>query len=196
MCSLGVQIFGGYGFTKEYPQEQLLRDCKITQIYEGTNGIQAMDLLGRKLNQSKGDAFQDLLGEVQKTIDGAKEMDTLTSLAHALEANLNQLKETAAHLSHQVRSSDVLTAFAHAHAFLDVTGDTLMAWMLLWRAALAAKKLSGSPKKKDLAFYDGQIKSAQFFIRSILPPSRGKMEVIMAGDAAVVEIAEDAFGGK
>ena len=196
MCSLGVQIFGGYGFTKEYPQEQLLRDCKITQIYEGTNGIQAMDLLGRKLNQSKGEAFQDLLGEVEKTIDGAKEIDTLTSLAHALEENLNQLKETAAHLSHQVRSSDVLTAFAHAHAFLDVTGDTLMAWMLLWRATVAAEKLEDISKKRDQTFYEGQIKSAQFFIASILPPSRGKMDVIMAGDATVVEISEEAFGGK
>jgi len=64
MCSHGVQVFGGYGFTKEYPQEQLLRDCKITQIYEGTNGIQAMDLLGRKLGLNKGKAFNDLLDEI------------------------------------------------------------------------------------------------------------------------------------
>ncbi|HKK90675.1 MAG TPA: acyl-CoA dehydrogenase family protein, partial [Desulfobacteraceae bacterium] len=54
LCSDGIQVFGGYGFTREYPQEQLLRDCKITQIYEGTNGIQAMDLLGRKLGLNKG----------------------------------------------------------------------------------------------------------------------------------------------
>ncbi|MCG8567882.1 MAG: acyl-CoA dehydrogenase, partial [Desulfobacterales bacterium] len=63
LCSTGVQIFGGYGFTKEYPQEQLLRDCKITQIYEGTNGIQAMDLIGRKLGLNKGQSFMDLMNE-------------------------------------------------------------------------------------------------------------------------------------
>lgn len=57
MCGHGVNIYGGYGYTQEYPQEQLLRDCKITQLYEGTNGIQAMDLIGRKLGLNKGQSF-------------------------------------------------------------------------------------------------------------------------------------------
>jgi len=75
LCSQGVQVFGGYGFTKEYPQEQLLRDCKITHIYEGTNGIQAMDLLGRKLTLNKGDAFKTLLSEMENTILQAQETE-------------------------------------------------------------------------------------------------------------------------
>ena len=69
-----MQVYGGYGYIKEYPQEQLLRDCRITLIYEGTNGIQAMDLLGRKLGLNKGKAVMDLFGEIQKTINGAKEI--------------------------------------------------------------------------------------------------------------------------
>ena len=73
VCSTGVQVYGGYGFTREYPQEQLLRDCRITMIYEGTNGIQAMDLLGRKLGMNKGKPIMDLMVEIQKTIARAKE---------------------------------------------------------------------------------------------------------------------------
>ena len=68
VCSHGVQVYGGYGYIRDYPMEQLLRDCRITMIYEGTNGIQAMDLLGRKLGLNKGKPVMDLLGEIQKSI--------------------------------------------------------------------------------------------------------------------------------
>jgi alkylation response protein AidB-like acyl-CoA dehydrogenase len=67
ICSHAIQVYGGYGYIKEYPLEQLLRDCRITMIYEGTNGIQAMDLLGRKLGMNKGKPIMDLLGEIQKS---------------------------------------------------------------------------------------------------------------------------------
>ena len=77
VCAQGIQVYGGYGYIREYPQEQLLRDCKITSIYEGTNGIQAMDLLGRKLGMNKGRPFMNLLGEMNKTIAAAKEIDSL-----------------------------------------------------------------------------------------------------------------------
>lgn len=72
MCSIGIQVFGGYGYTADYPVEKLMRDVRITPIYEGTNGIQAMDLLGRKLGMKKGKLFMDLLGEMNKTIAEGK----------------------------------------------------------------------------------------------------------------------------
>jgi len=196
LCSDGVQIFGGYGFTKEYPQEQLLRDCKITQIYEGTNGIQAMDLLGRKLGLNKGKAFTDLIAEVTKTIETAKTAEGLDSLAVNLEKSLTKLMETAKSLGGVMGEGKVELAFAHAHPFLDVTGDVLMAWMLLWRAVIATQKLADKPKKKDVAFYQGQLASAKFFIASVLPVSNGKMEAIMDADPAAVDIADEAFASK
>jgi len=196
MCSQGVHVFGGYGFTKEYPQEQLLRDCKITQIYEGTNGIQAMDLLGRKLGLNKGRAFTDLLAEVQKTIDAAKDIPGLKPLADMVDATVVKLMETVKSLGAVMGTNNIAAAFAQAHPFLDVTGDTLMAWMLLWRATIATRKLADKPKKKDIYFYEGQLKSARFFINSVLPVARGKMEVIMAGDTAALDISDEAFGSK
>ncbi|WDP90924.1 MAG: acyl-CoA dehydrogenase [Desulfobacter sp.] len=196
LCSDGVQIFGGYGFTKEYPQEQLLRDCKITQIYEGTNGIQAMDLLGRKLGLNKGKAFTDLLAEVSKTIEGAKAVEGLGDQAAALETALNTLMKTAKSLGGLMGDGKIENAFAFAHPFLCVTGDVLMAWMLVWRATIAAEKLAAKPKKKDMAFYKGILASARYFTASILPATLGKAEAVMAGDGVVMEIEEEAFASK
>ena len=196
MCSHGVQIFGGYGFTKEYPQEQLLRDCKITQIYEGTNGIQAMDLLARKLFLNKGQSFKDLTDEIQKTVEQAAEIQNLKTLAKNLDKALIHLKEVARNIGKTLRSENMMHAFANATPFLDVTGDVIMAWMHLWRAVVASEKLELKPKKKDIEFYSGLLKSAQFFINTVLPVSRGKMDVIIANDTTVNDISEAAFGGK
>ncbi|MGD9248977.1 MAG: acyl-CoA dehydrogenase [Desulfobacteraceae bacterium] len=194
VCNLGMQVYGGYGYIKEYPQEQLVRDCRITQIYEGTNGIQAMDLLGRKLGLNQGKPIMDLMGEVQNIIGQAKELEPLKPLAESLDKALNKLAEVAMHLGGIAMSPQVLNAFAAAHPFLEASGDVVNAWMLLWRAVISATKLDGGAKKKDQCFYQGQIKSAEFFIQSILPITMGKMDAIMANSSAAVEIDDKSFG--
>jgi hypothetical protein len=196
VCSTGVQVFGGYGYIKEYPQEQLLRDCRITLIYEGTNGIQAMDLLGRKLGMNKGKPIMDLMGEIQQVIAKAKASDGLKDYAAKLEKALNRLGEVAMHLGATAMSPKVMSAFAFAHPFMDAAGDVVMAWMLLWRGVIAADQLEKGAKKKDQAFYEGQLKSVAYFIQAVLPVTMGKMDAIMATCEAVVDISEDAFGGK
>lgn len=197
VCSLGVQVYGGYGYIKEYPMEQLMRDCRITQIYEGTNGIQAMDLLGRKLGMNKGKPIMDLLGEVQQTIAAAKSISSLQDVSAKVEAAVNKLGEVALHIGQTAMSADTrMNAFAHAYSFMEVFGDVVFAWLLLWRASIAAQNLENGARKKDVAFYEGQIKSVEFFAHSILPVSLGKMNVILAADSTAVDISEDAFGGK
>jgi alkylation response protein AidB-like acyl-CoA dehydrogenase len=196
VCSLGVQIYGGYGYIKEYPQEQLLRDVRITMIYEGTNGIQAMDLLGRKLGMNKGKPVMDLLEKIQTTIAGAKKQGLIGGLAEKLEIAINKLGEVGMHIGAQAMSPEVMNAFAFANSFMEVTGDVIMAWMLLWRASIAAEKIEKGARKKDVAYYEGQIKSAEFFVHSILPVAMGKMDTILAGNDAVIKISEDSFGGK
>ncbi len=192
MCSHAMQVYGGYGYIKEYPVEQLLRDCRITMIYEGTNGIQAMDLLGRKLGMKKGKYFMNLLGEMQKTIAEAKEAG-LEEYTAKLETAINKLGEVAMHMGKTAMSEKVLNAFAFAHPFMEVVGDVVTAWMLLWRASVAAPKIEQS--KKDADFYKGQVKSAEFFLSSILPITLGKMEAILATNGAAMEIEESSFGG-
>ena len=195
MCSQGLQVYGGYGYIKEYPMEQLLRDCRITMIYEGTNGIQAMDLLGRKLGLNQGKPIMDLLGEIQKTLAEAKKMERLQGDAKRVEKAVNRLGEVALHLGQTAMSPKVLHAFAYAHPFLDVSGDVVLAWLHLWRATVAATALEKGAKKKDAAFYEGQLKSAEFFIHTILPVTNGKMKAILETNGAIVDIPEAAFGG-
>jgi alkylation response protein AidB-like acyl-CoA dehydrogenase len=195
MCSQGLQVYGGYGYIKEYPMEQLLRDCRITMIYEGTNGIQAMDLLGRKLGLNQGKPIMDLLGEIQKTLAEAKKLERLQGDAERVEKTVNRLGEVALHLGQTAMSPKVLHAFAYAHPFLDVSGDVVLAWLHLWRAAAAATALEKGAKKKDAAFYEGQLKSAEFFIHTILPVTNGKMKAILETNGAIVDIPEAAFGG-
>ncbi len=196
VCNIGMQVYGGYGYIKEYPQEQLVRDCRITMIYEGTNGIQAMDLLGRKLGMNEGKPIMDLLGEVQSVIAMAKAIPSLTGLAERLTETVNKLGEVAMHMGKTAMSEKALDAFAFAYPFMEVMGDVAMAWMLLWRASIAAKRLEEGAKKKDQAFYEGQTRSAEFFIHSILPTSMGKMNAILNCNDAITRISEDAFGGK
>jgi len=195
VCVQAVQVYGGYGYIKEYPVEQLVRDCKITSIYEGTDGIQAMDLLGRKIGMDQGRVFMNFLGEIQKTIATARQSRELEDLAHEMEIAVNKLGEVAMSIGHKAMSAEFKAAFAFAFPFLEVMGDVIMAWMLLWRAALAQQQLAAGPKKKDVDFYQGQIKSAEFFIHAVLPATLGKMNGIVKGNGAAVEISEAAFGG-
>jgi hypothetical protein len=208
VCEQAIQVYGGYGYTKEYPVEQLYRDCKITSIYEGTNGIQAMDLLGRKLGMKKGTVFLDFLNEIKTAIVSARKIPRLEDLAGRVETALNRLSEVAMHISKTAYSRDMKLAFAYAHPFMEVVGDVTMAWMLLWRAAAAVprlEKLAGSAdeeaiqskvaKNKDAAFYDGQLKAAEFFITSLLPVTIGKMNAIAAPNPAAIDIHEKSFGG-
>jgi alkylation response protein AidB-like acyl-CoA dehydrogenase len=208
VCEQAIQVHGGYGYTKEYPVEQLYRDCKITSIYEGTNGIQAMDLLGRKLGMNQGAVFMDLLGEINAAIAKAGQIPRLEKPAAAVAKALSRLGEIALHLGKTAVSKDLKLAFAYAHPFLEVVGDVVMAWMLLWRAAVAVpqlEKLAGSTdehairskvaRNKDAAFYDGQLKTAEFFIHAMLPATLGKMNAIAASNPAAIDIDEKSFGG-
>jgi hypothetical protein len=207
ICVQAVQVFGGYGYTQDYPVEQLLRDCKITSIYEGTNGIQAMDLLGRKLGLKKGAVFMSLLQEMQKTIEQAKSFAALKDLHPKVGAAVTRLGEIAMHIGQTAMSPDFKTAFAFAQPFQDAMGDIVMAWMHLWRATLAVPKLDDlvggltGParekklgKNKEAAFYDGQLKTATYFINTILPVTMGKMEAIAVTDNSAVAIHEASFG--
>lgn len=195
VCIQAIQVYGGAGYTKDYLPEQYARDCKIASIYEGCSGIQAMDLLARKIGAKKGAVFMQFLGEINKTVAEAKAVDGLKELAASLEKAVNKLGETSMQLGKQATSADFKVAFAHSLPFLYACGDTIMAWMLLWRAVVASEKLGNGAKKKDTAFYQGELKTAEFFIQTELPQTMGRMEAIGSGCKAAIEIGDESFGG-
>lgn len=204
VCNDAIQTFGGYGYTKEYPVEQLARDVKITTIYEGTTGIQAMDLLARKIPMQGGKVFIDFLNQIGATITEAKKIDGLAAMAARLEATSDKLAKTAQELATAVRSPKVLAAFAHACPFLEAMGDLFLGWMHLWRAVVAAPALARIAGGKDIkevvagnkeaAYYDGLVKTAAFFINTVLPVTMGKMDSIMILDDSAVAISDVSLG--
>jgi len=189
-----MQVFGGSGYIKDYPIEQLLRDSKIHTIYEGTNGIQAIDFLGRKLGMNNGAVYMAFDAEIRKATRDAKDVEELKEFAEILESTMDQLAKTAGELG-KMTTTQLKTAFSFATSFQDAVGDVTMAWMLLWRATIAAKRLQKLRKgKKQAVFYEGQIRSAEFFCSSVLPLISAKLSVIRKGNDAVVKIPVAAYG--
>jgi alkylation response protein AidB-like acyl-CoA dehydrogenase len=189
VCVEAMQVFGGYGYTKEYPVEQMVRDCKIASIYEGANGIQAMDFLGRKISGSKGEMLKALVHEINLTIETAKKQDRLKELAEKLESGVALLETTCTNASRAMFSTHAASAFASAHPLMEATGDIIMAWMLLWRAVIADEKL----QSKDASFYRGKIKAAEFFITTLLPVTLGKLNAVTYENNPAADMDEGLF---
>lgn len=195
VCIKAIQVYGGAGYIKEYPVEQIARDCKIASIYEGTDGIQAMDLLGRKLGMNNGMVFMEFISEIRKIAEKATNFDSVKELGEKAALLVKRLGDVAMHIGKTAMSANFKTAFAHSVPFLEVAGDSVMAWMLLWRATLAAENLENGAKKKEIPFYEGQIKTAEYFITNILPVTFGKMDSIEASGDSAITISDASFGG-
>ncbi|MFA5905466.1 MAG: acyl-CoA dehydrogenase [Desulfobacula sp.] len=189
VCVEAMQIFGGYGYTREYPVEQMVRDCKIASIYEGANGIQAMDFLGRKVAGSKGHMLKALVNEINLTIETARKQERLKGLAEKLESGVALLETTCTNAGRAIFSAQAASAFACAHPLMEATGDIIMAWMLLWRAVIADEKL----QSKEASFYKGKIKAAEFFIFTILPATLGRLTAVTYENNPAADMDEDLF---
>jgi hypothetical protein len=196
VTNLGMQVYGGYGYIKEYPQEQLVRDTRITMIYEGTNGIQALDLLGRKTVMDGGKSLMAMAAEIQKIVNRAKEIEQLKPLAEKTEAIVKRLGDSAMHLGKSMMEGQVLNALAYSYTFMEIVGDVIMAWMLLWRACVASDLLTKGTRKKDEKYLEGQVKQANFFIKTFLPVTNGKIDAIMESCCAAIDMDDESFGGK
>ncbi len=194
VCVQAVQVFGGYGYTRDFPVEQLVRDTKIASIYEGTDGVQAMDLLGRKLGMEKGQVFMSLLEAMNHTIEKAREHERLVPLADRLDKSVQALGATAMAIGGAAMSENCKTAFAHAHPFLEATGDMCMGWMHLWRALAAIQALETVKKKKDQAFYEGIVSVSGFFMETVLPVTFGRMKSVQGLSNAALSIEDTALG--
>ncbi len=194
VCVQAMQVYGGAGYTQDYPVEQYTRDCKIASIYEGTSGIQALDLMGRKLPMKKGQVFMDFIGEIQATIAKAREMDEVRELAERLGKTVGFMGDAAMHLGAMAMEGKIKPALAHSLPFLHAMGDVIMAWMLVWRAAVATRRMEKA-SNKDKAFYAGQVKTAEFYIKTVLHETAGRFKSIKETCDAAITIPDEGFGG-
>ncbi|MEC7471746.1 MAG: acyl-CoA dehydrogenase C-terminal domain-containing protein [Pseudomonadota bacterium] len=168
----GQQVFGGHGFIREWGQEQLVRDCRITQIYEGTNGIQALDLMGRKIVGSGGTMYQAFVDEIRAFVAGAG--TDLNEFTEPLKAALDNLDELTAWVIDQAKANPNEIGAASVE-YLHVFGYTAYAYMWARMAAVAlAKQGEGD-------FYQSKLGTARFYFARLLPRIHSLTASVKAG---------------
>lgn len=169
-AALAIQTLGGYGFTTDFPVQQLYRDLKIMSLYEGTTGIQSLDLLGRKVSIQNGKALKLLVASINATMKEAVEIGRLTPYANKLGNELQRMGKVLEHLSGYTLKSDTERYLADATVFMEMAGHIVIAWQWLKMAIIAATKIKKSDfQSNSLAFYEGKIHTMEFFFKYELP---------------------------
>jgi butyryl-CoA dehydrogenase len=181
IASLGVQVHGGMGFVEETGAAQYLRDARITTIYEGTTGIQAGDLVGRKIARDGGGAAKGWIGEVKK-LDG--QLAAHPELRRTLADGVKAVEECVEFI---VGAKDPRVPFAGAVPFLKLMGIVAGGWQMA-RAALAAGKASG-----DDSFHKAKIATARFYADHVLVQAPALRNTVVNGAAGVMALSEDQF---
>ena len=185
------QVLGGHGYIREHGIEQFVRDARIAQIYEGTNGIQAMDLVGRKLPRENGRAIRAFFEVVGRDIAEARADGDPAGVASALEPALQDLQAATIWLA-QNAPANPDNAGAGAYAYMDLMGLVSLGWMWLKMARAAAKAIeSGGDEGK--AFYDAKLTTAAFYAARELPLSTALRRKIEAGADTLMKIPAEAF---
>ena len=194
ICTKAMDVYGGYGYCQEYPVEQYLRDCKITQIYEGTNQIQAMDLVGRKLGMNRGMNVIHLFGEITKTIEKLKTLEVLRPSAAKLQEALDAVAELPLMFVEFFKSGRAAIPIQNVEPFLAVMGDVVCGWLLLKGAGIALEKIDSLDVcDLDVSFYRGKVMAARFFAAEILPTVTARCGIIKENEALAVEMSEESF---
>ncbi len=187
VCVTALQVFGGYGYIGEYPVEQHVRDAKITSIYEGTNGIQAMDMLGRKMRKGQGMLFMSWLNEANEELDRCRTIAGLADEVAGLERARDQLGQTAMHLGMVGGQGNLRGAMLQATPFLELFGLVVLGLHSLWQARIAHLAIQAGARPEDLKFYKGKLMNARFYIKNVLPKATALAKAIQGGDESCLE---------
>ncbi len=184
------QVFGGHGYIEEWGMSQFVRDARIAQIYEGTNGVQAMDLCGRKLAQKGGAGVQAFFKHVGDEIAAAKEVDELKGMAEQLEKALGQ-QEGATMWFMQNAMQNPNHLGAGAHHYMHIMGIVTLGLMWLKMAKVAQAKLGSAGD--DKAFYEQKLATARYYMDRYLPDAGALRRKLEAGSESLMALGEDAF---
>lgn len=194
VCETAIQTYGGAGFTRDYPVEQYCRDAKIFSIYEGTNHIQAMDLVGRKLGQGGGANLQAFFGDIQKFVAAHSGHATLGASVKKLGAAQEAVAGSAMRLLMWFQSGQLTLVPLAANRFCEMMSELTVAWLLLEGGVIADEaKAKVDASHPEHAFYQGKVASALFFARNTLPGVEFKAQLLGDEDKSPIEIPDAAF---
>jgi hypothetical protein len=186
MTSLAVQVLGGYGYCSEYPVEQYLRDSRITAIYEGANGIQAMDLMGRKLSMRNGMLFMQWLQRITaqfNELEGGEFDEEVEALAEVRDL----VSACGMHLFQYAMSGKLSAAMLESSNLLTLFGVFLLGMTALEQAVVAQEALDEGCEDSDEAFYQGKILNLKFYVSHILPKAFALAKTIQSGDDSALD---------
>ncbi len=194
-----LQVFGGSGYTQDYPIEQYIRDAKIDTLYEGTTAIQAQDFFFRKIVKDGGEALGVVAAEIKaflavQSVDGSRLKEELTQLTAALghfQAMVGALVGYAVASTQDPRS--LYRIGEHAVTLLMSAGDLLIGYLLLRQAVVAQAALDRGCPAKDVDFYTGKLAVAHWFSRNVLPELASRLAVVEAADQSLMDVPEGAF---
>lgn len=167
-AALAIQTLGGYGFTTDFPVQQHYRDLKIMSLYEGTTGIQSLDLLGRKVTMENGKALQMLATVIQATIQEALTMQSTVNCANQLAENVIQMQKVLAKLLPLAAEGKTDLFLADATVFLEMVSYTVIGWQWLKMGLIAAKQLHDN-RPENRSFYEGKIHTMEFYFTYEMP---------------------------
>jgi hypothetical protein len=190
VTSLAVQIHGGAGFIRETGVEQLMRDARITPIYEGTNGIQALDLLGRKVFGTGGKSIQMMIARIREAIDKFGALPEVAPFAAELGKRLEQWGKLTMELGGAAMKNPEEVGAAAAD-YLAVSGYICLGWCWLAAAGVAAKKLAEGDAEAD--FYKAKLVTAKFYFDRLLPRIEAHAAAARAGAAGIMELPAEHF---
>ena len=211
VTDLALQTHGGYGYTQDYPIEQLMRDMKIGSIYEGTNGVQALDLIGRKLGMNKGETFKALVTMMQERVHLHKDQPLLAPLVGPMVQAIKDLVGSAVYFQECGKSGKQIVPLVKAYPFLNLFGTVALGWFHYWAAGIAAPKFLAiaeengvdpndqvavtalTKRNADAAYYLGKLHGATFYLKNVLPEASLLALTIKNEDLSLLAISDESF---
>jgi len=178
-ASLAIQVLGGYGYTVDFPAQQYFRDLKIMAIYEGTTGIQSLDLLGRKVTMENGAAAQILGETIMKTIEDSREYDALKEAGRELGLYLNMWQETTIQLLGHLKAGNLERYLADATIYMEMCSQIVIGWQWLKMAESAARLAAQNNTFYSQEFLQSRIQVLEFFMRYELPIVASHKKVLL-----------------
>jgi alkylation response protein AidB-like acyl-CoA dehydrogenase len=189
---MAIQVLGGSGYIREYPLEQLYRDQRLNPIHEGTEGIQAQDLLGRKVVLAGGAGYRAFRDAVAAAVAAARTQREIAALADAVAASEEGLAACTRELT-ALLASDPDRALANATVYLDAFGRVVASWVWLRIAGAACRGLAGTPAAADAAHYRGKVQAARYWIEWELPVTASQFALLRATSAVPLDMRNEWF---
>ena len=189
-ANLALQCLGGHGYIREYGLEQFVRDARIAQIYEGTNGVQALDLIGRKVPEGNGRLLRRFLALVQADLQAAQGDARVADLAKQLGEAVRKTQESIMTVIQKAMQNPD-EAGAASTDFLRMMGLVATGWMWLKMARVALDRMPAA--NGDARFYDAKVKTARFYFAKLLPQVDALTATMQSGAAPVMELEAAAF---